>query len=228
MPVTKRHIHSLDVIFISTYPGEIKLPGASTEGIDPCHSPNVMHGHHSYTDYTQWPDEPRYELIDGLAYAVTGPLRVHQEIVGALFRQIADALDGSPCRPCIAPLDVRLPVAGTADDEIDTVVQPDILVVCGTDKLDERGCLGAPDWIIEILTSQTAGYDQIVKRDLYERHGVKEYWLVHPGDRVVTIYTSQSGRFGRPDIYEFSNTVTARTLPGVTVDFVRVAEGMSG
>jgi Uma2 family endonuclease len=184
--------------------------------------------HHSYADYAHWPDEPRYELIDGVAYAMAEPLRAHQDIVGALFRQIANVLDGSPCRPYLAPLDVRLPVAGSADAEIDTVVQPDILVVCRTEKLDERGCLGAPDWIIEVLSPQTAGHDQIVKRDLYERHGVKEYWLIHPGDRVVTVYALQAGRFGRPDIYEFSAMVTARTLSGVAVDFSLVAEAMSG
>ncbi len=179
--------------------------------------------HHSYADYNRWPDEPRYELIDGMAYAMTGPMRVHQEVVLAVTRQIADALEGSSCRPYVAPLDVRLPKTGTADDEIDTVVQPDILVVCDSVKLDDRGCLGAPDWIIEVLSPYTAGHDQILKRELYERHGVREYWLIHPTDRVVTVYLLESGRYGKPDIYTFDGLVKAKILPEVSVDFERVA-----
>ncbi len=181
---------------------------------------------HTYADYSAWPDDPRYELIDGIAYAMTGPMRVHQETVGALFRQIADALDGSSCRPYVALLDVRLPKAVAADDQIDTVVQPDILVVCDAAKLDERGCLGAPDWVIEVLSPHTAGHDQILKRELYERHGVREYWLIHPTDRVVTVYLLENGRYGRPDIYTFDSVVEARILPQAAVDFERVAEAL--
>jgi Uma2 family endonuclease len=179
--------------------------------------------HHTYADYLQWPEEARYELIDGQAFAMApAPTRRHQEVVGELFRQIANALEDSPCRPYIAPFDVRLPRADERDEEIDTVVQPDLSVICAKDRLDERGCRGAPDWIIEVLSPATAGHDQIVKRAIYERAGVREYWLVHPTDRIVTIYLLENGAYGKPAVYELQGTTAAVTLPQVVIDWARV------
>jgi Uma2 family endonuclease len=150
------------------------------------------------------------------------PNRRHQEVVGELFRQIADALEGTPCRPYIAPFDVRLPRGDEADEAIDTVVQPDISVICGKERLDERGCRGAPDWIIEVLSPATAAHDQIVKRAVYERAGVREYWLVHPTDRVVTIYLLEKGAYGKPAVCALQGTTAAVTLPQVVIDWTRV------
>jgi Uma2 family endonuclease len=179
--------------------------------------------HYTYADYLRWPDDARYELIDGKAVAMApAPNRRHQEVVLELARQIADALESSSCRPYIAPFDVRLPRAGEADDAIDTVVQPDISVICGKERLDERGCRGAPDWIIEVLSPATAAHDQIVKRAVYERSGVREYWLVHPTDRIVTIYLLDNGAYGKPAVYELQGTTPAVTLPQVVIDWARV------
>lgn len=181
---------------------------------------------HNYADYLSWPADTRYELIDGIAYAMgPAPTRRHQEVTGEIFRQIADALDGSPCRPYLAPFDVRL--AGTTkpnapDHEVDTVVQPDISVICDKSKLDERGCRGAPDWIIEVLSPGTAGHDQIIKRALYERVGVREFWLVHPIDKVVTIYLLADRAYGKPVIQELVGTTTVSVLPQITIDWLRV------
>ena len=131
--------------------------------------------HHTYGDYLAWPEDVRYELIDGIAYALDSPpLRLHQEVLGEIARQVCNALQLKPCRPYIAPFDVRLPRADEADRDIDTVVQPDLVVVCDRAKLDERGCRGAPDWVVEVLSPATAGHDLIVKRRLYERVGVRE------------------------------------------------------
>jgi len=179
--------------------------------------------HHTYADYRHWPEDVRYELIDGFAYAMgPAPARRHQEVAGEIFRQIADALDGSPCRPYIAPFDVRLPQADESDDQVDTVVQPDISVICDKAKLDERGCRGAPDWIIEVLSPATAGHDQIVKRALYERVGVREFWLVHPVDRVVSIYLLENGVYGKPAVYELVDATATTILPQVVIDWARV------
>jgi len=179
--------------------------------------------YYTYADYLQWPADVRYELIDGVAYAMTpAPTRLHQEVVLELARQIADALEGSSCRPYIAPFDVRLPRENEADDAIDTVVQPDISVICDKAKLDERGCRGAPDWIIEVLSPATASHDQIRKRDLYERVGVREFWLVHPIDRIVTIYLLENGAYGKPKIDELLHTTPALTMPQVVIDWARV------
>ncbi len=145
---------------------------------------------YTYADYLTWPDTPRYELIDGKAYAMAAAPSVrHQDIAGRLYAQILSKLYGTPCRPFVAPLDVRLPKhPNDRDYDTDRVVQPDILVVCDPNKIDERGVVGAPDWIIEILSPGSASYDQITKRALYERVGVREYWVIHPIDGMVFIY----------------------------------------
>ena len=179
--------------------------------------------HHTYGDYLAWPEDVRYELIDGTAYAMSpAPTVSHQEVVLELSRQIDEVLDASPCRVLIAPLDVRLPRGDEADEAVDTVVQPDLLVVCDPARIDERGVRGAPDWIIEVLSPATAAHDQVVKRDLYERAGVREYWLVHPTDRIVTVYRLENGRYGRPDIAELAGETAPQAVPGVVIDWARV------
>ena len=178
---------------------------------------------HTYADYCSWPDDIRYELIDGIAYAMgPAPARRHQEVAGKIFRQVADALDGAPCRPYIAPFDIRLPHSNEADDHVTTVVQPDISVIFDKSKLDERGCRGAPDWVIEVLSPATASHDQVIKRALYERVGVREFWLVHPVDRVVTIYLLDNSTYGKPYVQELTGTTRAHVLPDVIIDWERV------
>lgn len=174
--------------------------------------------HHTYADYLTWPDDARYELIDGEAFLMApAPLIEHQEVAGEVFRQLANQLDGKPCRPYIAPVDVRLPRADEADAAIDTVVQPDVLVVCDQAKIDRRGVRGAPDWLLEVLSPSTAAHDQIAKRRTYERAGVREYWLVHPGDRTLTVYVLENGQYGRPEIYELKDETPVGVLPGVSI-----------
>ena len=174
--------------------------------------------HYTYADYLTWPDDARYELIDGEAFLMSpAPLVEHQEVAGELFRQLANQLDGQPCRPYIAPVDVRLPRADEADAAIDTVVQPDVLVVCDPSKIDRRGVRGAPDWVLEVLSPSTAAHDQIAKRRTYERAGVREYWLVHPGDRTLTVYVLDNGQYGRPEIYELKDATPIGVLPGVAI-----------
>ena len=174
--------------------------------------------HYTYADYLTWPDDARYELIDGEAFLMTpAPLVEHQEVAGEVFRQLANQLDGQPCRPYIAPVDVRLPRTDEADAAIDTVVQPDVLVVCDPGKVDRRGVRGAPDWLLEVLSPSTAAHDQIAKRRTYERAGVREYWLVHPSDRTLTVYVLDNGQYGRPDIYELKDETPIGVLPGVAI-----------
>ncbi|MDD2740784.1 MAG: Uma2 family endonuclease [Rhodocyclaceae bacterium] len=167
--------------------------------------PKALKPSFTYADYLKWPDDERWELIDGEAYAMApAPTISHQTLAGQLFRQIDEALDGAPCRALIAPVDVLLPASDEADDHATTVVQPDILVVCDPKKLTERNVRGAPDWIIEILSPATARHDHLTKRNLYQRAGVREYWLVHPVDRVLTIYVLQDGQYDGPEIAEMA------------------------
>jgi Uma2 family endonuclease len=119
---------------------------------------------HTYGDYLGWPEDIRYELIDGEAYLMApAPSPAHQRLVLELARQIADAPEGGPCEVFVAPFDVRLPHADEADEQVDTVLQPDLTVVCDPKKIDERGCRGAPDWVIEVLSPATAAHDQTKK-----------------------------------------------------------------
>ncbi len=176
--------------------------------------------YHCYSDYLTWPDDVRYELIDGVAYLMApAPDLAHQDVAGEIFRQTANALTGKTCRPFIAPVDVCLPKHDEADDKIDTVVQPDVLVVCDSSKLDRRGVRGAPDWIVEVLSPSTASHDQIRKRQLYERHGVREYWLVHPIDRVLTVYRLQDGEYGKPELYELRGETAVGALPEIVIQW---------
>ena len=180
--------------------------------------------HYTYRDYLTWPDDVRCELIDGVVYMMSpAPLLTHQDVVGEIFRQAANALRGKTCRVLVAPLDVRLPRHGEVDEDTDIVVQPDVMVVCDPAKLDRRGVRGAPDWVVEVLSPSSAGRDQIEKRHLYERHGVLEYWLVHPTDRVLTVYRLQNGEYGKPDIFELQGLTPVGVLPGVSIDWDALA-----
>ena len=176
--------------------------------------------YHCYGDYLTWRDDVRYELIDGDAYLMApAPDLAHQEVTGEIFRQTANALLGGPCRALIAPIDVRLPKLDEADERIDTVVQPDVLVVCDSNKLDRRGIRGAPDWVVEVLSPSTAGHDQIKKRQLYERHGVREYWLIHPIDRILTVYRLIDGEYGKPELYELCGETAVSVLPDIVIQW---------
>jgi len=181
--------------------------------------------HHCYGDYLTWPNDVRYELIDGDAYLMApAPDLPHQEVVGEIYIQARLALKGKPCRAFIAPVDVRLPKQNEADEYIDTVVQPDVLVVCDPNKLDRRGVRGAPDWVVEVLSPSTSGHDQIKKRLLYERHGVREYWLVHPVDRVLTVYRLLDGEYGKPEILELRGETAVSVLPGIAIQWDELVE----
>ncbi|HEY7888533.1 MAG TPA: Uma2 family endonuclease [Steroidobacteraceae bacterium] len=179
---------------------------------------------HTYGEYLTWPQGERDELIDGIAYVrePPAPSRFHQELAGELYLQVRLALEGQSCRAYIAPFDVRLPKAAEADDQIDTVVQPDVLIVCDLDKLDGRGMRGAPDWIAEVLSPTTASHDQIVKLPIYERAGVLEAWFVHPADRTVTIYRLDAGRYARPVILELKGRMAISAIPDVSIDWDRL------
>lgn len=178
------------------------------------------HQYHCYGDYLAWPDDVRYELIDGDAYLMApAPDLAHQEVAGEIYLQARLALKGKPCRVFISPIDVRLPKQDEADERIDTVVQPDVFVVCDSNKLDRHGVRGAPDWVVEVLSPSTASHDQIKKRQLYERHGVREYWLIHPVDRVLTVYRLINGEYGKPDLYELHGETAVTVLPDIIIQW---------
>ncbi|MFM8340839.1 MAG: Uma2 family endonuclease [Methylomonas sp.] len=181
--------------------------------------------HYNYGDYLTWSDDVQYELIDGEAFMMSrAPDLAHQEVAGEIYFQVRQALQGKPCRAFMAPVDVRLPKQNEADEQIDSVVQPDLFVVCNSNKLDKRGVRGAPDWIVKVLSPSTASRDQITKRNLYERHGEGEYWLVHPVDRVLTIYRLENGEYGKPVLSSLEGQTTVGILPEIVISWDELVE----
>jgi Uma2 family endonuclease len=143
----------------------------------------------TYSHYRTWPDSERWELIEGHAWAMSpAPKRRHQDFVLSMASMVRSFLIGKPCRVFVAPFDVLLPESDENDDEVDTVVQPDIVVFCDKSKLTERGARGAPDLIVEVLSPSTSKKDMNEKFNLYERHGVREYWIVDPTGEWLCVY----------------------------------------
>jgi Uma2 family endonuclease len=170
----------------------------------------------TYADYKVWElaDGERYELIYGTAYAMSGPNDYHQSICGELFRQIANYLYGKPCRVRAAPYDVRL--FYEEDESDDTVVQPDISVICDEKKLGSEGCRGAPDLAAEILSPSNSAFEMERKFRLYRQAGVREYWVINPENKGLTVYCFKEGQiFTRT--YESKDTVPVDIFPGFDV-----------
>jgi Uma2 family endonuclease len=179
---------------------------------------------YTYGDYLAWDDDERWEIINGTAFDMSpGPGTTHQSIVTELIRQLGNQLEEKPCRVFTAPFDVRLPRGDEKEEEIENVVQPDISIICDKDKLDEKGCLGAPDVVMEILSPSTYRKDKLEKFNLYEEAGVKEYWLVSYTEKIVEVFTlDENNRFGRPDIHGDDDTVEIKTLENLTVDLSKI------
>jgi Uma2 family endonuclease len=172
--------------------------------------------HYTYADYRQWDLAPgeRYELIDGAAYAMSSPNDEHQAISMELSRQIANFLRGKPCKARSAPYDVRL---FYQEDELDdTVVQPDISVICDEKKLGTEGCRGAPDLVIEILSPSNTSEEYIRKFNLYLEAGVREYWIVSPKEKIVQVNLLENGAY-RSVIYKAGEALPVSVLEGLSV-----------
>lgn len=175
---------------------------------------------YTFADYRQWPENERWELLEGVPYAMATPQRIHQKIVFEMGVQVGVFLRGKNCDAYPAPFSVRLPRKDEADDKIDTVVEPDLSVICDRSKLDKYGCRGAPDWIVEVLSPSTALRDMNSKRSLYEQHGVKEYWIVHPTDRWIMVYQPDAqGHYGQPQIFGMAEPTPVSLLPEFSIDW---------
>lgn len=174
----------------------------------------------TYADYVSWNDKERWEIINGEAHNMSpAPDTLHQLISMELAFQIKSQLKEKPCQVIPAPFDVRLPLANQKEDDIINIVQPDISVVCDPEKLDKKGCLGAPDLVIEIISPTTYRKDRMEKFFLYEQMGVKEYWIVSPDDRIVEVFLlGKDGKYGRPDIYCETDTVQVMAFKGLKID----------
>jgi len=155
-----------------------------------------LNANYTYADYLLWKFNERVELIKGKILKMSpAPNLVHQRVNQRLIKQFFNYFDTKPCQLFIAPFDVRLVKKSNKNEDITTVVQPDLCVICDENKLDEKGCIGVPDLVIEILSPGNSKKELNIKFNLYEENEVLEYWLVEPYEKAIFIYTLQNGKY---------------------------------
>ena len=185
---------------------------------------------YSYADYLTWMDDTRRELIDGVVYVLSAPTRFHARVSDLLWGKIWNFITKrkGKCEIYHAPFDVRFPKNGETDDKkIYTVVQPDICVVCDLSKLDAKGCIGAPDLIVEVQSPSTAKKDMREKFDLYERTGVREYWIVFPREKGLTVFLlGKNGKYDQGTSYQFEGKVPVAIFKGLEIDLEELFQDM--
>lgn len=185
-----------------------------------------LSGSYTYFDYLSWEVRERLELIRGKIRPMSpAPNVQHQRISGALFREISWFLKAKPCQVFSAPFDVRLAAPGLPDKQVDTVVQPDLSVICDPTKLDERGCIGSPDIVVEVLSPGNSNREMREKYRLYENNGVPEYWVVFPAEQVLQVYRlNAAGRYEAQPPYLPGDVLETPILPGFQLLVAEVFE----
>ncbi|MDR0794016.1 MAG: Uma2 family endonuclease [Chitinophagaceae bacterium] len=186
---------------------------------------------YTYADYLTWLDDKTRELIHGFIQKMSpAPRSEHARVSGDIYWHLDSIVrkNKAKCKVYSAPFDVRFPKHGeTADNKIDTVVQPDICIICDLSKIDERGCCGAPDMIVEILSPSTAKKDLTYKFALYEESGVKEYWVVYPKDKAITVFLLQeNGIYDNGTTYEWDVKIPVRIFDNHLIALNDIFEGL--
>ena len=171
----------------------------------------------TYEDYYKLDDDVRYELIDGVLYNMAAPTLIHQDIVLRLGRWLGNFLEGKKCKVFISPVDVRL----NADKFDDIVVQPDVIVVCDKDKIGPKNIIGAPDLIIEVLSPSSGHMDKVIKHKKYLEAGVREYWIVDPSDKTVSVNLPENKKY-YTWYYGNENVVPVHVLEGMEIDLAKL------
>ena len=184
---------------------------------------------YTYADYLTWTDDKSRELINGFIRMMSpAPRLTHAKVTTKVFWNFESIVrkNKGKCEVFTAPFDVRFPKNGeTADSKIFTVVQPDICVICDLSKLDEYGCCGAPDMIVEILSPSTMKKDITEKFTLYEESGVKEYWIVHPKERAINAFILQEdGKYNAGTLYELKGKVPVHIFNNYLIDLGDIFE----
>ena len=195
--------------------------------------PSVAYGiqRYSYADYLTWTDDKIREIINGIVYSFSAPFRKHAHACSVFMIKMGAFITKrkGKCKIYTAPFDVRLPINGETDDnKIYNVVQTDICVICDPSKLDERGCIGAPDLVVEVISPSTGKRDLNEKFSLYEKAEVGEYWVVFPNDKALTVFLLQpDGKFNEGTTYEIiygAKKVPVKTLEGLIIDLEELFE----
>ncbi len=182
---------------------------------------------YSYADYLNWFDDQRRELYNGFIRLMSpAPRKIHQRISSFLHIEIGYFLKKKKCQIYHAPFDVRLPIKNRlSDKEIFTVVQPDLCIICNPEKLDDKGCVGAPDLIIEIISKSSAKNDAIEKYKIYEEAGVLEYWIVYPETQLVHVFLLENQKFYLQKIYASDDKIDVHIFKGeLIIDLTDVFE----
>lgn len=223
---------TLDAIERVLYGDERRYPGKAYEYEVEGRQPDMLgehavqyggslpeQGEYTLQDYYALPDDSRVELIDGVFYDMAAPSFVHQQIAGLIYAQIRGFIDknGGDCIPSIAPVDVQL------DCDNRTMLQPDVLIVCDLKKLKNFGVLGAPDFVLEVLSPSTKKKDMLTKLVKYMEAGVKEYWVVDPDKKALIVYLAEER--GMPCIYPLQGKVGVQLYEGrLQIDLEKIAE----
>ncbi|MBC8542936.1 MAG: Uma2 family endonuclease [Clostridia bacterium] len=168
-------------------------------------------------DWEALGEDVRVELIDGEIYYMAGPSATHQRILNFLQYTVYGYLKGKTCEVFSAPFDVYFQ---HQEEDTPNIVQPDLMVICDRNKITKKGCIGAPDWIIEVVSPSTAHRDYLTKLPLYAEHGVKEYWIVNPMNETITTYRLMEEL--TPAVYTFRDTIKVHTLADLRIDFTQL------
>lgn len=182
---------------------------------------------YTYADYLTWMDDVRRELFNGFIKLMTpAPSSRHQEISTNLVSIYWNFLRNKHCKIYHAPSDVRFPnnKKSLTDKQVYTVLQPDLYVVCDLSKIDDRGCLGAPDLVIEIISPQNSQRDTKDKFEIYQEHGVREYWIVGPNDETVNVFVlGNSGKYEFKGLYTGNDQIPVNIFNGdLKIDLTEV------
>lgn len=178
---------------------------------------------YTFADTLALENGERIELLYGEPVMMAPPSRIHQKICGELHRQIANYLEGKKCEVYNAPFTVRLfEQCSDSADDVDTIVEPDLSVICDVTKLDDRGCKGAPDMVIEVLSPSTRRHDQLVKFNLYQRAGVFEYWIVDPEAKSVQSFILEDGRYSAKDFGTARDVLKINALDGCFIELLKI------
>lgn len=181
--------------------------------------PLPLENRYTLADALVWDEQERIELIYGDPVMMAPPTRIHQEISGELFGQLRDYLKGKSCKAYHAPFAVRpFEKNGDSPEDVDTLVEPDITVVCDPSKLDDIGCKGAPDLVMEILSPSTQRHDKLTKFNLYQRAGIQEYWVVDPANKSVQVFLLEDGRYAVKDFGTAGDQLKVNVLEDCTID----------
>jgi len=174
---------------------------------------------YNYADYYSWRFPERVELIEGKIFPMDiESNRLHQEISGKLHLTMGRYLYKSKNQIYPAPFDVRFPKNSKKDSDIYTVLQPDLCVICDLSKLDDRGCNGAPDLVVEILSPSNSKKELKNKYEVYEEAGVKEYWVVFPIEKTLIVYTLINEKYQPSRLFACGDIITSSVLPGLSID----------